>query len=64
MPFVEGGSLRAHLAQRGSLPISEVVEIGRDVAKALQYAHERRVVHRDIKPDNVATFRSLRSTTR
>jgi len=53
MPFVEGESLRAHLARRGPLPISEVIGIARDVAKALQYAHERGVVHRDIKPDNV-----------
>jgi tetratricopeptide (TPR) repeat protein len=52
MPFVEGESLRAHLAQ-GPLAISEVVGILRDVAKALGYAHQRGVVHRDIKPDNV-----------
>ena len=52
MPFVEGESLRAHLA-RGPLAITEVVGIMRDVAKALAYAHQRGVVHRDIKPDNV-----------
>jgi eukaryotic-like serine/threonine-protein kinase len=52
MPFVEGESLRAHLAQ-GPLAITEVVGILRDVAKALGYAHQRGVVHRDIKPDNV-----------
>jgi tetratricopeptide (TPR) repeat protein len=52
MPFVEGESLRVHLG-RGPVPINEVISIVRDVAKALGYAHQRGVVHRDIKPDNV-----------
>ena len=52
MPFVEGESLRARLA-RGPLAITEVIGILRDVSKALAYAHQRGVVHRDIKPDNV-----------
>ena len=52
MPFVEGESLRARLA-REPLPITEVIGIMKDVAKALAYAHQRGVVHRDIKPDNV-----------
>jgi eukaryotic-like serine/threonine-protein kinase len=53
MPMVEGQSLRSRLAKGGPLPITEVISIMRDVAKALAYAHERSVVHRDIKPDNV-----------
>jgi tetratricopeptide (TPR) repeat protein len=53
MPFVQGESLRARLARAGAMPIGEVVSVLRDVAKALAYAHERGVVHRDIKPDNV-----------
>ncbi len=52
MPFVEGESLRAHLAG-GPLAVTEVMSIVKDVSKALAYAHQRGVVHRDIKPDNV-----------
>ena len=52
MPFVQGESLRQRLVS-GPLPIPEAIGILREVAKALAYAHERGVVHRDIKPDNV-----------
>jgi tetratricopeptide (TPR) repeat protein len=53
MPFIEGESLRNRLVRAGALSITEAVGILRDVAKALAYAHERGVVHRDIKPDNI-----------
>jgi len=53
MPLVDGYSLRSRLAQGVPLSITEIVSVLRDVAKALAYAHERGVVHRDIKPDNV-----------
>src|SRR5690349_13448277 len=52
MPFIDGESLRARLT-RGPLPIHDAVSVMRDVARALAYAHEHGVVHRDIKPDNV-----------
>ena len=52
MPFVEGESLRTRLVQ-GPVSISVAIDVLRDVAKALAYAHERGVVHRDIKPDNI-----------
>jgi TolB-like protein/Tfp pilus assembly protein PilF len=53
MPFIEGESLRAKLVREGELPVREVVQILKEVLDALQYAHSHRVVHRDIKPDNV-----------
>ena len=53
MPFIEGESLRARISREGELPTNEVLKILRDVLSALAYAHERGIVHRDIKPDNV-----------
>jgi serine/threonine-protein kinase len=53
MPHVEGESLRGRLRRRGQLPIEEAVQIAREVADALDYAHAEDVVHRDIKPENI-----------
>ena len=53
MPLVEGESLRERLVTEGRLSIPAAVAVLRDVARALAYAHERGVVHRDIKPDNI-----------
>jgi serine/threonine-protein kinase len=53
MPFVDGQSLRDRLIRDERLPIGEAISVLRDVARALAYAHERGVVHRDIKPGNV-----------
>lgn len=53
MPYIEGESLRARLVREGELPVNETVQILREVTDALASAHEKGVVHRDIKPDNV-----------
>ena len=53
MPFVEGESLRDRLAREKQLPIEEALQVAREVADALSYAHSRDVIHRDIKPENI-----------
>ena len=53
MPFVEGESLRDRLKREQQLPVEEAIRLAREVADALQHAHERGVVHRDIKPENI-----------
>lgn len=53
MPYVKGGSLRELLNEKKKLPVDEVMAIASDVADALHYAHENRVVHCDIKPENI-----------
>lgn len=56
MPFVPGSNLRSFIKDR-SLRIKDVVELGIQVAEALEYSHSRGVVHRDIKPENIMVLR-------
>lgn len=51
--FVEGTNLRELVIKKGLLSIDDAVCLTRQVAEALQHAHERKVVHRDIKPSNI-----------
>lgn len=53
MPFVEGETLRDVLNREKQLEISRAVELTRQIAGALDYAHRQNIVHRDIKPENV-----------
>jgi serine/threonine protein kinase/tetratricopeptide (TPR) repeat protein len=53
MPYVEGESLRDRLDREKQLPLDDALQIAREVADALSYAHSHDVVHRDIKPENV-----------
>jgi TolB-like protein/tetratricopeptide (TPR) repeat protein len=53
MPFVTGDSLRDLLIKRTRLPLDTALQIAVEVADALDYAHERGIVHRDVKPENV-----------
>jgi serine/threonine-protein kinase len=53
MPYVRGESLRQRLARERRLPVDAAVQIAREIAGALDYAHRHGIVHRDIKPENV-----------
>ncbi len=53
MACVDGDNLAKQMAARGPLPIDEVRRILREVSGALAFAHARKFIHRDIKPDNI-----------
>jgi serine/threonine-protein kinase len=53
MALVDGESLAQRLSREPQLPIADARRVLADVADALAYAHERGVVHRDVKPDNI-----------
>ena len=53
MAYIKGDNLGQRLQQHGPMPPVEVRRVLREVAEALAYAHNRNVIHRDIKPDNI-----------
>ncbi|MCS6777001.1 MAG: protein kinase [Chthonomonadaceae bacterium] len=53
MEYLEGQNLRDHLQTQRVLSLQEALNIAYQVLDALAFAHERGVVHRDIKPDNI-----------
>jgi serine/threonine protein kinase len=53
LEFVDGPSLGDRIEREGRLPEAEAVRAITQVAQALHHAHQRRVVHRDVKPDNI-----------
>jgi len=52
LEYVEGETLSQRI-KRGPLPVEEALEFGKQVAEALEAAHEKGVIHRDLKPGNV-----------
>lgn len=53
MPLLRGESLEERLNREGKLSVEEALRIGREIAEGLAVAHDRGLMHRDIKPGNV-----------
>jgi eukaryotic-like serine/threonine-protein kinase len=53
MPYLDEGSLRARLDRADPIPFPFAIQLVREVADALDYAHRHGVLHRDIKPENI-----------
>jgi serine/threonine-protein kinase len=53
MRYVRGGSLRRRLEREGRLRLPETVRIIRQTAAALEHSHEQRILHCDVKPENI-----------
>ena len=53
MKYAPHGTLRQRYPKGTRLPLPEIVEIVRQVGAALQFAHNRRIIHRDVKPENM-----------
>ncbi len=58
MEFVEGADLSHFLKQQGRLPVAQACDYVRQAALGLQHAHERGMVHRDVKPSNLLLTQS------
>lgn len=58
MELVEGGSIEQLLKERGSFSWERAVEFGLQLCSALSYAHERGIIHRDVKPSNLLLTKS------
>lgn len=53
MPYVDGETLFARLERDKRLPVKEALRITREIAAALGYAHQKGILHRDVKPENI-----------
>jgi eukaryotic-like serine/threonine-protein kinase len=61
MEYIEGKSLAKLIEEKGKIPWDEAVRLIKQTAEGLSFAHEKGIVHRDIKPDNILIDRNGRA---
>ena len=59
MEYLEGETLKSRISRMGPLPTEEAIRILSALCDAVEYAHARQIVHRDIKPDNIHLLPAL-----
>ena len=58
MELVEGVTLKNYMIKKGALSFKEVISITEQILRALEHAHEKGIVHRDIKPQNIMLLKN------
>ena len=58
MPLIDGVTLEAHIQERGHLNYTEAAELLQQIGSAIAFAHDRGIIHRDVKPANILLERA------